>query len=224
MLKDLRGVANITGVMTACYLAEDSARITSPTFKVWIPSVMGGINKELTEYEEELNTDSILNVEKSEFPQVGHSQGYIVARSAHPYRIRHDGWIPKFKIEKLTAEDGTVATQSADSTDGASEPVGDHPSHPIKQALKLMGNKLVDIVFNKLIATNSTEIDYQELNNKYIKRGHLMYGCFIAGMQNTFVIFAIDNAVPYHAQKEYDSTNHDNPDTSFDNGEHNAPN
>ena len=44
-----------------------------------------------------------------------------------------------------------------------------------------------------------------------------MIGTFINGMQNTFVILAIQNAVPRLTQTE-SGGNADNPDTSIDGG------
>lgn len=223
MMIDLRQDAGITGNIVACYLAEDSARITSPTFKVYIPTLMESIDRNQTDYNETTDPASNLNSGATQSVASVPCQGYIVAKSIHPYRIRHDGWIPKFDILQLTSTDGTVDDIQSSSTSGASDAVPNHPSHPITKALELIKNTLTKILFNNLVATTSTGVDYQELNNKYIKRGHLMYGCFVEGLQNQFVIIAIDNAVPYKAQAEHGG-NADNPDTSFDGGENNEPN
>lgn len=224
MVIDLRQQTGITGNIVACYLAEDSARITSPTFKVYIPTLMESIDQNSTEYEEQINEQSSLNEQSSPSGASVACQGYVVAKSIHPYRIRHDGWIPKFNIETLSAESGSVENISASKTSGMTDGGGPGPhTHTISKALKLMKNSLSKIVFNKLIATTSTGVDFQELNNKYIKRGHLMYGCFVEGLQNQFVIIAIDNAVPYKAQTS-PSGNADNPDTSFDSGAQNESN
>lgn len=224
MVIDLRQEAGISGNIIACYLAEDSARITSPTFKVYIPTIMESIDRNQTDYTEPINPDSNLNSEGTATVNTVQCQGYLVAKSIHPYRIRHDGWIPKFAIEQVSAENGTVEDQSANSTNGVTDPGGPGPhSHSITKKLQLMTNKLTSILFNKLIVTTSTGVDYQELNNKYIKRGHLMYGCFVEGLQNQFVIIAIDNVVPYKAQAE-PGENSDTPDSTFDGGAQNIPN
>ena len=224
MVIDLRQDAGISGNIVACYLAEDSARITSPTFKVYIPTIMESIDRNQTDYTESIDPKTNLNEAGTETATTVNCQGYLVAKSIHPYRIRHDGWIPKFNIETISAESGTISDQSANSTNGVTDPGGPGPhSHSITKKLQLMSNKLKSIVFNKLVATTSTGVDYQELNNKYIKRGHLMYGCFVEGLQNQFVILAIDNVVPYKAQAE-PGGNADNPDTSFDGGAQNEPN
>lgn len=224
MVIDLRQNAGISGNIIACYLAEDSARITSPEFKVYIPTIMESIDKNKTDYTESIDAKTNLNETGTTVNSTVNCQGYLVAKSIHPYRIRHDGWIPKFAIENVTAENGTVEDQSANSTNGVTDPGGPGPhTHSITKKLQLMTNKLTSIVFNKLIVTTSTGVDYQELNNKYIKRGHLMYGCFVEGLQNQFVIIAIDNVVPYKAQQQ-PGENADNPDTSFDGGAQNVPN
>lgn len=224
MVIDLRQNAGISGNIIACYLAEDSARITSPTFKVYIPTIMESIDQNQTDYTEPIDPKTNLNEAGTETASAVNCQGYLVAKSIHPYRIRHDGWIPKFSIETLSAESGSVDDQSANSTNGVTDPGGPGPhSHSITKKLQLMSNKLKTILFNKLVATSSTGVDYQELNNKFIKRGHLMYGCFVEGLQNQFVIIAIDNVVPYKAQAE-PGENSDTPDSSFDGGAQNAPN
>lgn len=225
MTHNLRGNTQLNGSIMACYLAEDSARITSSHFKVYIPSIMGEIAKDQEEIKERCNTKAMLNESNSaDFEKEVNCQGYIVAKSIHPYRIRHDGWIPKFTIDTLSAENGSVENITASESEA--EPKDGEivfPLKPFTRLLKMFKNSLKSIVFSKLIATNSKEIDYQELNNKFIKRGHLMYGCFVAGLQNQFVIIAIDDAIPYKDQKEPGGLM-DNPDTSFDGGVNNPGN
>ena len=41
---DIIGSMHQNGFLEVCYLVEDAARITNQTFKVWVPSVMGGID------------------------------------------------------------------------------------------------------------------------------------------------------------------------------------
>ena len=224
MIYDLREKNGISGTIQACYLVEDSARITSPTFKVYIPGIMSELNQEQQEeYDIPVDKSKLLINDKAEFSETFKTQSFIIAKSAHPYRIRHDGWIPKFKIQKITSTDGTVDDIEDQTTQGTTDGVPMHPPHPITQKFKMMVNKLTSIIFNNLEVFNSTEIDYQELNNKYIKKGHLMYGCFVGNQQNEFIILSIDGAVPYKAQTE-PSGNADNPDTSFDAGANNPSN
>lgn len=223
MIYDLRQKTNINGSVQACYLAEDSARITNPSFKVWIPSIMGEIDQSQSTIVNKNNLSKLLMEETAEYTSSVTCQSYIEAKSIHPYRIRHDGWIPKFKINKLTSEVGEIDDISAQSSKGVTDGVPQHPPHPISQMFKMFKNKLTNIIFNNLVAIKSTEVDYQELNNKYIKRGHLMYGCFVSGLQNQFVIIAIDGVVPYKSQTS-PSELADNPDTSFDGGANNPTN
>lgn len=223
MIKDLRQAMNLSGEMRVCYLAEDKAHITSPTFKVYIPDIMGGIDQNQTDYQVQSSQNIILNSEKAEFANPTNCQGYLVARSATPYGHRLDGYIQKFNVDNIEHPTGSSDTIDASSTNGQSDPVPNHPSHPITKALTLSGNSLSNTTFQNSIFTGSHGVDFQNIHNKVISRGHKMYGCFVVGEQNQFVIFAIDNAVPYLAGTEYRS-DEDRPDTSFDNGANNPAN
>lgn len=217
MVKDLRAKAYVPHGLCVCYLAEDCKRITSSEFKVYVPSVMGGIAQNTDEVTAKMaNTN--MGEDNSAFPDEVACQGYIIGHSIHPYRHRHDGWIPMFKIEQLTAETGSIENNEAEASKGVTDGVPQHPPHPISKAFKMMRAKLTSIIFNKLVATTSTEIDYQELNNKFIYRGHRMFGEFVNGLENYFVIVAIDGVVPYLTQTESSGANGDNPDTSLDGG------
>lgn len=215
---NLRELTGITSGIEVCYLVEDSKRITSETFKVHIPSLMNGIENSGKEPEDvTVDSSKICINSENPFNKTINSGFYIEALNFTPYGHRLDGWIPKFRIEKLTAETGTISKQSASSTKGVTEPAGPGPhTHNIKQALTLNSNSLDSIVFNNLVAYNSFEVDFQELNNKFIKRGHMMIGTFINGIQNTFVILAMENAVPRLTETERKGNNADNPDTSID--------
>lgn len=215
---DLRQTLGLNGGLELCfYCGGESARITSNTFPVWIPSLMGDIPMEPGKEAEEVSFDKscLLNEDNylKETVPVAYS---IIAENFTPYGHRLDGWIPEFKIQTLTAESGTVANQDASSTKGITEPGGSGPhTHDIKQALKLNDNSLKNIVFNNLVAITSTEVDFQELNNKYIQYGQPMIGAFINGGQSRFVVIAIQNAVP-RLDQSAPGGNKDNPDTSID--------
>lgn len=223
---DLRQTVGLNGGLELCfYVGKEKARITSETFPVWIPSLMGDIPMEPGKEPEEVSFDnSVLMNEEDNFCDTKVSIAYsIIAENFTPYGHRLDGWIPMFKIQTLTAETGTVAKQDASSTKGVTQPAGPGPhSHDITQALTLNSNSLSNIVFNNLVATTSTEVDFQELNNKYIEYGQPMIGAFINGGQSRFVIIAIQNAVPRLNQTER-GPNKDNPDTSID-GDQNPSN
>lgn len=217
---NLREMTGITSGIEVCYLVEDSKRITSETFKVHIPSLMGGIDNTGKEPEDvNIDTSKVCLNGENPFNKKINSGFYIEALNFTPYGHRLDGWIPKFRIQTLSAESGTVAKQDASSIKGVTDPGGPGPhTHGLSQPLTLNDNSLKDIVFNNLVATASTEVDFQELNNKFVKRGAMMIGTFINGIQNTFVILAIQNAVPRLTQTEPSGGNADNPDTSIDGG------
>ena len=222
---NLREMTGITSGIEVCYLVEDSKRITSETFKVHIPSLMGGIDNTGKEPEDvDIDTNKVCLNGENPFNKKISSGFYIEALNFTPYGHRLDGWIPKFRIQQLTAESGTVEKQDASSIKGVTDPGGPGPhTHDLSKPLTLNDNSLNNIVFNNLVATASTEVDFQELNNKFVKRGAMMIGTFINGLQNTFVILAIQNAVPRLTQTEPSGGNADNTDTSIDGG-NNPPN
>lgn len=221
---DLRQTVGLNGGLELCfYCGNGKARITSSTFPVWIPSLMGDIPMEPGKVAEDTPFDKSCLLNEDNYLGDSVPVAYsIIAENFTPYGHRLDGWIPEFKIQTLTAETGTIAKQDAGSTKGESDPVPMHPSHPITKPLTLNSNNLNNIVFNNLVATTSTEVDFQELNNKYIEYGQPMIGAFINGGQSRFVVIAIQNAVPRLDQSER-GPNKDNPDTSID-GDTNPPN
>lgn len=249
--------AGMSSGIVVCYLMEESKRITSPTFKVWVPSIMNGFEGSATESSVTASTSNILNT-RNKFTSASsiQTQGYIIGRNVTAYGHRLDGWCPKFTIEQLTAEDGTFATQTSATLTGqsqsgspgslgmsattqpancgnADEPhthvitlstgAGGGPA-PVSMAnIQQTQLEQKTIVFNKLVATTSEGFDFQELNHKYIKKGHKMYGSFVDGIQNEFIIIGIDQATPYLEQTE-DSGIADNADSSFDGGATNVAN
>ena len=253
--------AGMSSGIVVCYLMEESKRITSPTFKVWVPSIMNGFEGSATESSVTASTSNILNT-RNKFTSASsiQTQGYIIGRNVTAYGHRLDGWCPKFTIEQLTAEDGTFATMTSATLTGAaqngavsdlglSETVssedcknGEKTHDPHTHKLSVSGGggggapgsvamaniqqtqlEQKTIVFNKLVATTSEGFDFQELNHKYIKKGHKMYGSFVDGVQNEFIIIGIDQATPYLEQTE-DSGIADNADSSFDGGATNVAN
>lgn len=215
--KDLRSNAGLCNSLEKVYLVDEKKRITSPYFNVWIPSLMDGIEKGTEDQEEELDVSKVLLNE--DISVVGSTNiktsGCIRAKSIHPYRFKHEGWIPEFKVETITYETTTHPTGSADNIDASSsEGVTERTDHdhPIIKAFKMIGNTLKNTVFkgstsSKMVVTNSTEVDYQELNRIYITKGHAMYGSFVNGSDGEFVILAIDNVVPYYDEDEDNGTN-----------------
>lgn len=228
MIKDLRKSMNLSGEMRVCYLAEDSAHITSPTFKVFIPDIMGSeifdkSQNDTGDYTEEADTKILLNTEKTNFGKPVNCQGYLIARSACPYGHRLDGYIQKLTVDKIEHPTGRSDNMTASSTRGRTDGVGSHPSHPISMKFTMNSNKHSNTEFTNSTFTGLHGVDFQNIHNKVIKRGHKLYGSFVVGEQNQFIIFAIDNAVPYLAGSEVREDS-DRADGSFDGGSSNADN
>lgn len=222
MIKDLKNVAGNCNGLEKVYLVDEQKRITSPYFNVWIPSLMDGIEQGLEDTENEVDLDSfIINNEKGQINASVKTSGCIRAKSIHNYRFKHEGWIPEYKIQTITYKKTEHPTGSSDeiagsSSEGETERT-DH-SHPIKKALKLLGNKLKGFIFEnststEMVVTNSTEVDYQELNRIYIKKGHVLYGSFLNGSDGEFVIQFIDGVTPYYDEDEDNGANDKMPTT-----------
>ncbi|MGL5714900.1 MAG: hypothetical protein ACRCX2_17925 [Paraclostridium sp.] len=219
MLKDLRQINGFCSSLEKVYLVDQRKRITSPYFNVWVPSLMNGINRGLEDMDEEISLDGILNDNKSGISNSVKLSQSIRAKSIHPYRFRHDGWIPEFKTEhttyeEMTMESGTGDEMSASSSQGETELGGGPPhTHTIIKPFKMLSNKFKKFFFKdntstRMVHTNSTEVDYQELNKVYINKGHVLYGCFVSGGDSTeFVILAIEDVIPYYDEDEDNNGN-----------------
>lgn len=222
MLTDLRNLVRY-GTLVRCYLAEDSKRVTSSKFKVYIPTLMSSIENTGDVKQEEITTERILN-EEGEYNDINISlPSYIEAKSNHGYMHRLDGWIPEFKTQKSTYEvinsqEGTIEKIEASSTKGSTDSIPQHPSMPITKKLELKVNKINNIEWRNnssdiMVHTNSTEVDFQELNRYFIKRGHPMIGVFLEGEEFEFRILFIDGVTPYldEVNDKGDGINADNP-------------
>ena len=222
MLTDLRNLVRY-GTLVRCYLAEDSKRVTSSTFKVYIPTLMSSIENTGEVKQEEITVDRILN-EEGEYNNINISlPSYIEAKSNHGYMHRLDGWIPEFKTQKSTyevinSETGTISKIEAASTKGSTDSIPQHPAMPITKKLELKENKINTIEWRNntsdtMVHTNSTEVDFQELNRYFIKRGHPMIGVFLEGEEFEFRILFIDGVTPYldEIQDKGEGVNGDNP-------------
>lgn len=218
---DLRNIMRY-GSIVKCYLAEDSKRITSSTFKVHIPCLMPSIEDIGKSKEEEVDfSNRLLNEDINIASYKVSLESFIEAKSIHNYTHRLDGWIPEFKTQtssykNMKSPDGKFSELSSKSSAGVTE-MTDH-AHPIKKPFSMKDVSFESLDANNLtiteeVHTNSTEVDFQELNRYFIKRGHPMYGCFIEGEQFEFVILFIDGATPYldEVQDKGDGSNGDNP-------------
>lgn len=221
---DLRSSIGMTTGMELCiYVGSQPSRITAHQFPVWIPSLMGDIPSDGAEASEESFDNKILLNEDNFCPTSIKKAYYIMAENYTCHTHRLDGWIPKFKIDQLTAQSGSYKEGNFDKTGSETEPGGPGPhTHAIKKPMQVKNASMNEIVFNQLVATTSTEVDFQELNNKYISYGTKMIGCFVSGEQTKFVIIGIENAIPRLDQAER-GENKDNQDTSID-GDTNPPN
>lgn len=222
MITDLRNVMRY-GTLVRCFLAEESKRITASTFKVFIPSLMSSIENKEEDFNENMDIGRILNEDDS-YPKVEITIGsFLEAKSSHNYMHRLDGWIPEYKTAKSTYEtfksnNGSISQISASSTKGETDDIPQHPVMPISKPLKLNDNSLEDITFNTnvseiMVHTNSTEVDFQELNRYFIRRGHPMIGVFLEGEEFEFRILSIDGATPYldEIKDKGQGVNNDNP-------------
>ena len=209
MIVDLKNRVGMNGNTELLVLVDKDKRITSSSFNVWIPSLMSGIPMGV-ESVSKYNSGNCLN-DINPFVGEVNLGGSLLAQSIHGYRFKHEGWIPEFKTKLLTSTDGTNASIEAASTDGVTDGSADkkHPPHPILAALSLFTNKVNDILFNNLVATNSTEVDYQELNKVYIKEGHRMFGSFVKGTNGELKVMHIENIIPYYDKENTDNGKND---------------
>lgn len=214
---NLRDGLGTGGLIEKCYLAEESANICSPTFVVWIPSIMGGIDQSKTEQlgKKDLGKRN-LNENNTE-PGTGTVQmnGTIVAKNLTGYGHQLNGWIPHLKAKRMTMATGTAETYSGNLS-GPTTPAGCGPhTHDTTGTHTYSGISMNTMEYKDINIWALTEVDYQNINNKVIKKGHVLYGCFPLGVQNEFIILAIDNVTPQLAGK-VNRENADVTDTSVD--------
>ena len=172
------------GGLEVCYLADARKRITSPSFNVYIPRLMSRVNNEGTANNDESIDSSVVDQEGAAeaFGGSVQTQSYITATAATPYRYSQDGRIPEYKIESMVFDE-----IAAEATDGQDEN-GDKIKKPLK---------LFNVSAKTMVVTNSTEVNYMDTNKIYISKGHKMYGHFVAGTANAFVVTAIDMSMEY---------------------------
>ena len=230
MMIDNRQSSGMNGGLEVCYLVDESKRITCSSFNVFIPSLMANIPvgdgkpNEMINKANILNENSIVGGDSNDYSV--NVCGSVLAKSIHPYRFKHEGWIPDYKVDNSTyttmdIDSGKIEEIGASSIGGVTEKDGPGPhTHPLAAALKLMSS-----IFKKLTSTSirstkevhniNTEVDYQELNRQFIKKGHKMYGHFVRGSEFEFVIVAIDNVIPYYDSDTVDGVNDKQPTINF---------
>jgi len=228
--EDIKQQSGQTAGLRVCYLVDDNKRITSPYFNVYIPDLMADVEPDVKKAKsEKLDAKTSGNEDEQTFNKTETKvQGSILAKNVGVYPHRMDGWVPQFTIDKLWAATGTIATFQSSSTSVDSDesqcPKGEPHSHHVSQGTLLTGSDLTDITFFNLVGYGLHEMDFQELNRKYIKKRHKMYGSYVDGLSNEFVIQFIDEATPYFEENADNNSDDDHPDTSFDNGVTNPKN
>lgn len=214
-IDDLQHRLNQAGAIEVCYLVEESARITNNTFKVWVPSVMGGVDNSKQEFSSKIDTKQNI-AEGAVKPSQLQEKGYIVALNESPYAYRYDGYIPHFKASKIHIAKGEWSTGNADLS-GPTTPAGCGPhTHETTGTHQANNVEFTDATLVGIDIWNSTEVDLQNINNKIIRKGHRMYGSFVNGGEpGEFVVFAISNVTPKFDATEI-SPNADRKDTTID--------
>lgn len=219
---NLRTTFGSTGVIEICYLVEQSANVCNPTFVVYIPSIMGGI--EASEEGKEESTDlGKRSLNKNGLPGKISLDSCIVAKNWTTYGHRLDGWIPHFKAARAHMATGKwtsgKATLSGPTTEEAGPKMHAHETTGIHTINNLTCE---DITFDTIDIWSSTEVDFQNINNKVIKYGHKMIGCFPLGEQSSFIILGIDDVTPRFKSAD-NRANADRTDEQLD-GEKNPEN
>lgn len=220
-VEDLRMHSQQNGIVEECYLVEDSVRITSNVFKVWVPSVMGAVDNSKKVEKTKIDTSAMLN-EKIVKPAHIETQGYIEAYNVAAYPYRYDGWIPHFQSVKITAKNGKWANGKANLS-GPTTPSGCGPhTHDTTGTHQANSVEFSNLELTDIDIYSSSGVDLQNINNICITKGHKMYGCFVNGEQTKFIILAIDNVSPRLDSKTNDA-NSDIPSNATD-GEKNPQN
>lgn len=213
---DIIGNMHQNGFLEVCYLVEDAARITNQTFKVWVPSVMGGIDNSSLEVKN-TKIDAKININSATVtPTQLQEKGYIEAYNVTPYAYRLDGYIPNHKTAKIHVARGTWSTGNVNLS-GPTTAAGCGPhTHETTGTHQATSCEFSDMNLEGIEYWNSTEVDYQNINNKIIKKGHKMYGSFVNGDEpGTFIIIAIDHVVPRFNDTAV-GADEDRADTSLD--------
>lgn len=213
-IDDLQSKLNQGGTIEVCYLVEPSARITNHTFKVWVPSVMGSVDSDITEQNTKINAKQNIG-EGAVKPAHLQEKGYITAINESPYAYRYDGYIPHFKVAKMHIDSGSW-TSGNGTLSGPTTPAGCGPhTHETTGTHQINNAEFSDMTLNGVDLWLSTEVDLQNINNKVMKKGHRMYGAFVNGGEpGEFVVFAISNVTPRFDATE-ESANADIPDKTI---------
>lgn len=200
----------ITYGLYECRLAEPAARITNSHFIVTIPSLMTNLQEKAETPDNpndptgkkklDIKSDLCLNegvtaIQKNKLKKVEfETTVYAESIAAYPHRL--DGFIKHFKLAKLHAVTGKIKNDEGNLS-GPTTPAGCGPhTHETTGSHSRTQIEQNDLTWTQLDGYMMTQVDFENIHNKVIKKGHVMYGAFVNGQQNKFVIIAISNVIP----------------------------
>lgn len=227
---------NVTmGVMPGlykCILAEPSARITNQYFIVTIPALMGGIVEKATTPDkpvedptgkvmQPLDKEIILNDgftarDKNALKEIEFSTT-IKAENLTWHAYRLDGFIKHGTIAKLTAKTGAIKKDTG-TYNGPTTPAGcGAHTHETTGTHTRKGIKQETLTWTGLDFYMMEQFDLENINNKILKKGDVLYGMFvIGGESNEFKIICIPNVTPRTEHEIETGKNVEIKDTSKD--------
>ena len=222
------------GVFPGLYLAvlaEPSARITNKQFVVTIPALMGGIVEKaitpdkpvedpLGKAKLPIDKEVVLNKDFTARDK-DKLKDYNVATTIvgenltwHAHRI--DGFVKHGTIKKLTAETGAIESDTGKYS-GPTTPAGcGAHTHETTGTHKRTGIKQKKLTWTGLNFYMMEQVDLENINNKVLKKGDILYGTFIIGAPNKFVITCIPDVTPRTEHEIQNGQNVEIKDTSKD--------
>ena len=222
------------GIFPGLYLAvlaEPSARITNEYFVVTIPALMGGIveqaetpDKPVEDPEGKgklpIDKEVVLNKDFTARDK-NKLQDYNVATTIkaenltwHTHRL--DGFIKHATIQKVTAKTGAIKKDTG-TYNGPTTPAGcGAHTHETTGTHTRKGIKQESLTWTGLDVYMMEQVDFENINNKIIKKGDILYGTFIIGAPNKFVITCIPGVTPRTVHEIQNGQNVEIKDTSRD--------
>ena len=194
-----------------CILAEPAARITNSHFVVIIPALMQGIEEKAKtpdqpqsdpEGKSDLKTpkENMLNEgftarDKNKMDKLNVATT-ILAENITGYGHRLDGFIKHFHIQKMTAAIGKISKDKGNLS-GPTTPSGCGPhTHNTTGVHNRTGITQKELEWTDINVYMSEGVDFENICNKVIKKGHILYGMFVIGKENKFVITGIEGVTP----------------------------
>lgn len=170
-------------------IAED-ARITSPTFKVFIPKLTTGIGNgsEPVDSEDEIDSSGLLNDNIKVSPIK--NSNYFIVNNYTPYRLEHHGHV---EIESIEIEEMTQATVSTETELAGPGPHKHAVIKPI-ESKKISAKKLT-----------GKNIRLFDLNRSIVKKGTRVLGACINGNIHDMGVLVIPGAIILGADRSDES-------------------